>query len=107
MIGVMKQGSVIGDLAAEAGGNCEATIPGKLHVHKGVTIIGLSSQKSLVLKYRCKTLRQVILIYPPGYLLNPRPSIRTTSQSSFFLLRLLTRLQVSISIWTMKWSAAP
>ena len=43
MVGVMKQGSVIVDLAAEAGGNCEATIPGKLHVHKGVTIIGLSS----------------------------------------------------------------
>jgi H+-translocating NAD(P) transhydrogenase len=42
MIGVMKQGSVIVDLAAEAGGNCEATIPGKLHVHKGVTIIGQS-----------------------------------------------------------------
>jgi NAD(P) transhydrogenase len=41
MIGVMKQGSVIVDLAAETGGNCEATIPGKLHVHKGVTIIGL------------------------------------------------------------------
>ena len=40
MIGVMKQGSVIVDLAAEAGGNCEATVPGKLHVHKGVTIIG-------------------------------------------------------------------
>ncbi|KAI9446136.1 PNTB-domain-containing protein [Lactarius indigo] len=35
MIAVMKQGSVIVDLAAEAGGNCEATIPGKLHVHKG------------------------------------------------------------------------
>jgi H+-translocating NAD(P) transhydrogenase len=36
------------DLAAEAGGNCEATIPGKLHVHKGVTIIGQSRCFSLV-----------------------------------------------------------
>jgi NAD/NADP transhydrogenase alpha subunit len=41
MIGAMRQGSVIVDLAAETGGNCEATIPGRLHVHKGVTIIGL------------------------------------------------------------------
>ncbi|KAF8478387.1 PNTB-domain-containing protein [Russula ochroleuca] len=46
MIGVMKQGSVIVDLAAEAGGNCEATIPGKLHVHKGVTVIGYADLPS-------------------------------------------------------------
>jgi len=51
MIGVMKQGSVIVDLAAEAGGNCEATIPGKLHVHKGVIIIGLSRWPSPVPTY--------------------------------------------------------
>lgn len=36
----MKQGSVIVDLAAEAGGNCEATRPGELTVQSGVTIIG-------------------------------------------------------------------
>lgn len=36
----MKQGSVVVDLAAEAGGNCEATVPGKLVVKDGVTIIG-------------------------------------------------------------------
>jgi len=40
MVAAMKQGSVIVDLAAEAGGNCEATRPGELHVHEGVTIIG-------------------------------------------------------------------
>jgi len=28
----MKPGSVIVDLAAEAGGNCEYTVPGQLHV---------------------------------------------------------------------------
>lgn len=27
-------------MAAEAGGNCEATVPGKLVVKNGVTIIG-------------------------------------------------------------------
>jgi len=40
MLAVMKQGSVLVDLAAEAGGNCEGTIPGQLAVKNGVTIIG-------------------------------------------------------------------
>lgn len=40
MLAVMKQGSVVVDLAAEAGGNCEATVPGEIAVHNGVTIIG-------------------------------------------------------------------
>lgn len=30
----MKDGSVVVDLAAEAGGNIETTKPGELHVHK-------------------------------------------------------------------------
>jgi len=30
----MKDGSVIVDLAAEAGGNCELTRPGELYKHK-------------------------------------------------------------------------
>ncbi|KAF8636656.1 hypothetical protein AX17_003463 [Amanita inopinata Kibby_2008] len=46
MVAAMKQGSVIVDLAAEAGGNCEATRPGELHVHNGVTIIGYSDLPS-------------------------------------------------------------
>jgi NAD(P) transhydrogenase len=40
MVAAMKHGSVVVDLAAEAGGNCEATRPGQLHVQDGVTIIG-------------------------------------------------------------------
>ena len=36
----MQSGSVIVDLAAERGGNCELTVPGQTIVHKGVTIIG-------------------------------------------------------------------
>jgi NAD(P) transhydrogenase len=42
MIAAMKQGSVVVDLAAEGGGNCEVTVPGQLHVHDGVSVIGLS-----------------------------------------------------------------
>ncbi|KAK3297428.1 NAD(P) transhydrogenase beta subunit-domain-containing protein [Chaetomium fimeti] len=39
MIEIMKPGSVIVDLAAEAGGNCEKTEPGKLITYKDVKII--------------------------------------------------------------------
>lgn len=34
MIESMKDGSVVVDLAAEAGGNIETTVPGELSVHK-------------------------------------------------------------------------
>jgi NAD(P) transhydrogenase subunit alpha len=40
MVKSMKPGSVIVDLAAEQGGNCELTEPGKVAVKHGVTIIG-------------------------------------------------------------------
>ena len=40
MIEGMQPGSVIIDIAAEGGGNCELTQAGKTIVHKGVTIVG-------------------------------------------------------------------
>jgi len=40
MVQSMKPGSVIVDMAAEQGGNCELTEPGKAVVKHGVTIIG-------------------------------------------------------------------
>ncbi|KAG8837556.1 hypothetical protein FRC20_006706, partial [Serendipita sp. 405] len=46
MIAAMKPGSVVVDLAAEAGGNCELTKPGELAVHKGVSIIGYTDLPS-------------------------------------------------------------
>ncbi|HNI59250.1 MAG TPA: Re/Si-specific NAD(P)(+) transhydrogenase subunit alpha [Pseudomonadota bacterium] len=36
----MRPGSVIVDLAAESGGNCEVTRPGEVINHRGVTVIG-------------------------------------------------------------------
>lgn len=42
----MAPGSVIVDLAAETGGNCELTQPGKVIDHKGVTIIGTTNLPS-------------------------------------------------------------
>lgn len=46
MVAAMKPGSVVVDLAAEAGGNCEATIPGQLASYKDVTIIGYTDLPS-------------------------------------------------------------
>ncbi|KAH7104851.1 NAD(P) transhydrogenase, alpha chain [Auriculariales sp. MPI-PUGE-AT-0066] len=47
MVAAMKPGSVIVDLAAEAGGNCEATKPGQLNVtQNGVNVIGYTDLPS-------------------------------------------------------------
>jgi H+-translocating NAD(P) transhydrogenase subunit alpha len=48
MVKGMKEGSVIVDLAAEQGGNCELTEPGKQIVKSGVTISGLFNIPSLM-----------------------------------------------------------
>src|SRR5919197_672973 len=40
-VAAMRTGSVIVDLAAEAGGNCELTEPGEVVEREGVTIVGL------------------------------------------------------------------
>jgi NAD(P) transhydrogenase subunit alpha len=42
----MKPGSVIVDMAAEQGGNCELTEPGKVVVKHGVTIVGYTDLPS-------------------------------------------------------------
>jgi NAD(P) transhydrogenase subunit alpha len=44
----MRPGSVIVDLAAEAGGNCELTTPGEVVEREGVTIVGLTNVPSLM-----------------------------------------------------------
>ena len=47
MVATMKPGSVIVDLAAQGGGNCELTRPGESHVtDNGVTIIGYTDMAS-------------------------------------------------------------
>ncbi|MEP6787213.1 MAG: Re/Si-specific NAD(P)(+) transhydrogenase subunit alpha, partial [Acidobacteriota bacterium] len=46
MVESMKPGSVIVDLAAEQGGNCVLTQPGKVAHHKGVAIIGYTDLPS-------------------------------------------------------------
>ncbi len=46
MVASMRPGSVIVDLAAEQGGNCELTVPGEVAVRHGVTIIGYTDLPS-------------------------------------------------------------
>lgn len=46
MVESMRDGSVIVDLAAEQGGNCALTEPGKIVVKHGVTIVGLTDLPS-------------------------------------------------------------
>ena len=46
MVDSMKTGSVVVDLAAEQGGNCEYTRPGEVSVQQGVTIVGYTDLPS-------------------------------------------------------------
>ncbi|MBX3664208.1 MAG: Re/Si-specific NAD(P)(+) transhydrogenase subunit alpha [Burkholderiaceae bacterium] len=50
MVASMKPGSVIVDMAAEQGGNCELTVPGQAVVRHGVTIIGYTDLVSRLAK---------------------------------------------------------
>ncbi len=50
MVQSMKPGSVIVDMAAEQGGNCELTVPGQAVVVHGVTIVGYTDLPSRLSK---------------------------------------------------------
>jgi NAD(P) transhydrogenase subunit alpha len=47
-VAAMRDGSVIVDLAAEAGGNATLTVPGEEVAREGVTIVGLTNLPSMV-----------------------------------------------------------
>src|SRR5690242_19719322 len=51
----MRVGSVIVDLAADTGGNCELTRPGEIVDHEGVTIVGTTNLPS-TMPYHASTL---------------------------------------------------
>lgn len=50
MVQSMRPGSVIVDMAAEQGGNCELTVPGQTVVRHGVTIVGYTDLASRLAK---------------------------------------------------------
>lgn len=55
MLSGMRAGSVVIDLAAESGGNCEATVPGQEAVVDGVTVVGLLDIPSSVSVHASQT----------------------------------------------------
>lgn len=63
MVEIMKPGSVIVDLAAEAGGNCEKTEPGKLITYSDVKIIG----KYMKMLERGNDLTEICRLYRPSF----------------------------------------
>lgn len=89
MIAVMKPGSVIVDLAAEAGGNCVATKPGESYVHRGVTIIG-----KFVYRSHEHAVIPTIMIPSTGY--TDLPS-RLPAQSSTLYSNNITKFLLSIT----------
>jgi NAD(P) transhydrogenase subunit alpha len=54
-VGAMRAGSVIVDLAADTGGNCELTEPGEIVERSGVTIVGTTNLPS-TMPYHASTL---------------------------------------------------
>jgi NAD(P) transhydrogenase subunit alpha len=64
MVESMKDGAVIVDLAAPAGGNCAVTRPGSVTTHKGVSVIGYSNMASRIAsdasKLYAKNLKNII-----------------------------------------------
>lgn len=82
IVEVMKPGSVIVDLAAEAGGNCEVTQPGKLITHQEVKVIGESPPAPSLSQLVSNNTSQATRISPRASRPSPPPSTRTTSPSS-------------------------
>lgn len=82
MVEIMKPGSVIVDLAAEAGGNCELTQPGKLITHKDVKIIGKAFLPFISFTQFDLTPSQATRIFPRGCRHSHLRCTPTTSPSS-------------------------
>ncbi len=72
MVRSMKPGSVIVDMAAEQGGNCELTEPGQAVVRHGVTIIGYSDLP-------CRLSRQSSTLYATNLFRLTEDLIKTNS----------------------------
>ena len=49
----MREGSVVVDLAAEAGGNCDLCVPGQIVQHHGVSVIGFTDLVSRLPTQAC------------------------------------------------------
>jgi NAD(P) transhydrogenase len=94
MIAALKPGSIIVDLAAEAGGNCVATKPGEAYTYKGVTIIGMHAFPARVPLDKYHISDHILLVYNnAGY--TDLPS-RLPTQSSTLYSNNITKFLLSI-----------
>jgi H+-translocating NAD(P) transhydrogenase subunit alpha len=70
----MRPGSVIVDLAAETGGNCELTVPGEIAVRDGITLVGLTNLPSTMPYHAsmlyARNVQALLLHLAPGGQLN-------------------------------------
>jgi NAD(P) transhydrogenase subunit alpha len=80
VVEAMPQGSVIIDLAAEWGGNCELTQPGETILHHGVTIVGAVNLPATVpadasMLYSRNLYNLIAHLHKVGMLSEPNPEI--------------------------------
>src|SRR5580765_3689266 len=80
MVESMKPGSVIVDLAAEQGGNCALTEPGKVTHHKGVTIVGYTDLPSRMASMSSQLYGATIVALLTDLVSNP-PELKKPAQS--------------------------
>jgi proton-translocating NAD(P)+ transhydrogenase subunit alpha len=73
-VGAMRPGSVIVDLAADTGGNCELTEPGEIVVREGVTLVGTTNLPSTMPNHASalysRNIQALLLHLAPGGELN-------------------------------------
>ena len=88
MVDGMAPGSVIVDLAAERGGNCELTRAGETIVDSGVTIIGRINLASTVPYHASQMYARNITAFlaAPGERRQAQPESRRTKSSARLLL---------------------
>lgn len=61
MLSMMRPGSVVVDLAAESGGNCEATVAGEEISVNGVTVVGITDVPSQISVHASQTYSRNVL----------------------------------------------
>lgn len=80
MVAAMAPGSVIVDLAAERGGNCELTHPSETAIEHGVTIVGASNLASSVPYHASQMYARNLAAYIPHLLKDGKLNLDITDE---------------------------
>uniref|UniRef100_H3AAR3 proton-translocating NAD(P)(+) transhydrogenase n=1 Tax=Latimeria chalumnae TaxID=7897 RepID=H3AAR3_LATCH len=110
MIDTMKDGSVVVDLASEAGGNIETTKPGELHVYKGVTHIGytdlpsrMATQASTLYSNNITKLLKAISPDKDNFYLDVKEEFDYGTLDHVVRGTTVMKVTRKLSIWRFKW----